>query len=77
MSKLEATGIEIHRTDECGNIVYKSTCSGVNTDCSIKGSYTSGNKTENSTEINNSNTTTSETISNGESVNNNSQTTEE
>lgn len=77
MSKLEAKGIEIHRTDECGNIVYKSTGSGVNTDCSIKGSYKSGNKIENSTEVNNSNTTTSENTSNGESVNNNSQTTED
>ncbi|WP_288221237.1 MBL fold metallo-hydrolase [uncultured Clostridium sp.] len=76
MSKLESKGIEIHRTDECGNIVYKSTGSGVNTDCSIKGTYTSGNKIERSTEVNNSNTTTSETTSNGESVNNNSQTIE-
>ena len=57
MSKLESKGIEIHRTDKCGNIVYKSTGLGINTYYSIKGSYTSGNKTENSTDVNNSNTT--------------------
>ncbi|GEM_PF-308914 len=46
MSRLEAKGIKVHRTDECGNIIYKSTGQGVSTACNEKGTYASGNKTE-------------------------------
>lgn len=72
MSKLETKKINIHRTDECGNIVYKSTGSGVTTECSIKGSYEAGNKKEEvSQSTNNSNTTNSQAKPNNNTTNKN------
>ena len=38
MKKLKERNIEVHRTDECGNIVFKSTGNGISTECGI-GSY--------------------------------------
>ncbi|MEG1482703.1 ComEC/Rec2 family competence protein [Clostridium sp.] len=38
MDKLKNKNIKVHRTDECGNIIFTSTGSGVKTDCS-SGSY--------------------------------------
>lgn len=41
MSKLESLGIEVHRNDECGNIIFKSTGKGLEHDCSVA-SYNPG-----------------------------------
>lgn len=49
MSRLQAKGIGVHRTDECGNIVYKSTGNGLTTTCGVNGTYNAGNKNETST----------------------------
>ncbi|MGL4571363.1 MAG: ComEC/Rec2 family competence protein [Clostridium sp.] len=38
MDKLKNKNIKVHRTDECGNVIFTSTGSGVKTDCS-SGSY--------------------------------------
>lgn len=38
MDRVKNKDIEIHRTDECGDIIFKSTGQGVETDC-IEGSY--------------------------------------
>ena len=43
MIKLQGT--EVHRSDECGTIIFKSTGKGLVTDCKI-GSYTSGSDTK-------------------------------
>lgn len=44
-------GTEVHRSDECGTIIFKSTGKGLVTDCKI-GSYTSGRDTQKSTSSN-------------------------
>jgi beta-lactamase superfamily II metal-dependent hydrolase len=41
MELLERKGIEVHRSDECGDIVFKSSGNGLTVDCK-EGSYTSG-----------------------------------
>lgn len=41
MDKLKNNGIVVHRTDECGSIVFNSTGSGIKTGCKT-GSYNSG-----------------------------------
>lgn len=72
MSRLETKKIHIHRTDECGNIVYKSTGSGVTTECSIKGSYEAGKKKEEVSENNtSSNNTNSQAKPNNNTTNKN------
>lgn len=38
MERLESENIEVHRTDECGSIVFKSTGNGVKIECEV-GSY--------------------------------------
>lgn len=43
MEKLESRGIEVHRNDECGTIVFTSTGDGLEVDCK-KGSYDSINE---------------------------------
>ena len=48
MTTLKSHNIEIHRTDECGNIVFKSTGNGLVVECK-EGSYQSGNATSSST----------------------------
>ncbi|MGL5693610.1 MAG: ComEC/Rec2 family competence protein [Peptostreptococcaceae bacterium] len=47
MSLLKDKNIEVHRSDECGDIIFKSSGDGLSVDC-IKGSYTA-NKGENTT----------------------------
>lgn len=44
MSELQKRSIQVHRNDECGNIVYTITNNGYSTDCKVKGSYNVGNK---------------------------------
>lgn len=39
MSRLQNSGVEIHRTDECGDIIFMFTDSSISTECSI-GSFT-------------------------------------
>ena len=39
MDKLKTKKIKVHRTDECGTIIFESTGNGIKTDCK-KGSYT-------------------------------------
>lgn len=58
MDKLKNKNIEVHRTDECGTVIFTSTGKGVKTDCS-KGSYTPGNNTSKSTTVSKSSGTTS------------------
>ena len=74
MDTFKEKGIEVHRSDECGDIVFTSTGNGLEADCK-KGSYNTGanskyNKTENTVKIE-SNTSS---IQNGNinSYNNNS-----
>ena len=74
MDILKEKSIEIHRSDECGDIIFTSTGNGLEVDCK-KGSYNTGanskyNKTENTVKIE-SNTSS---IQNGNinSYNNNS-----
>lgn len=47
LDKIQAKGTELHRTDECGDIVMKSTGKGIETTCK-EGSFTPG-KSKNST----------------------------
>ena len=62
---LKLQGIEVHRSDECGTIIFKSTGTGLVTDCKA-GSYTPGSDTQSSTSgksesgKNNTNTTTTD-----------------
>lgn len=65
MSRLESKAIEVHRTDECGNIVYKSTGDGVTTDCTSKGSYLAGENKDESATSSGSNSQSSSSSSNG------------
>lgn len=43
LSKLESANIEVHRSDECGDIIFKSSGQGVSTECA-KGSYLANDK---------------------------------
>lgn len=43
LSKLESANIEIHRSDECGDIIFKSTGEGVSTGCT-EGTYLANDK---------------------------------
>lgn len=43
LSKLESANVEIHRSDECGDIIFKSTGQGVSTECT-KGTYLANDK---------------------------------
>lgn len=43
LSKLESANIEIHRSDECGDIIFKSTGEGVSTECN-EGTYLANDK---------------------------------
>ena len=69
-------GTEVHRSDECGTIVFKSTGKGLVTDCKI-GSYTSGSDTKASTSQSDTsnNTSSNTTSSNTTSENDNSDST--
>lgn len=71
VSKLQ--GIEVHRTDECGNIVFRSTGNGLETDCQ-EGSLTPGNKQQSSgsTSSGSSTGSTSGSTSSGSSTGNTS-----
>ncbi|MDR1773715.1 MAG: MBL fold metallo-hydrolase [Clostridioides sp.] len=42
MDKLKAKGIEVHRSDECGDIVFESTGNGLKSDCEVIGDYAIG-----------------------------------
>lgn len=48
MALLQNKGVELHRTDECGDIIFKSTGKGVSTSCG-KASFTPGDKNGTST----------------------------
>lgn len=55
MDTLKEKGIEVHRSDECGDIIFRSTGNGLEVDCK-EGSYNTGanskyNKTENTIKI--------------------------
>lgn len=52
MDLLEDRKIKVHRTDECGTIVFKSSGKGLSVDCK-EASYNSGNKSSNSTSTSN------------------------
>lgn len=43
LSKLESANIKIHRSDECGDIIFKSTGEGVSTECN-EGTYLANDK---------------------------------
>ena len=66
MLKLE--DIEVHRNDECGNIIFESTGNGLVTTCKV-GSYTPGSKS--TTESSTTNNIASHTTSNKESITSN------
>ncbi len=42
MKRLEKKDIKIHRSDECGDIIFESTGDGLISDCKIEGSYVDG-----------------------------------
>lgn len=42
MKRLEKMGIEVHRSDECGDIIFESTGNGLISDCQTIGSYIDG-----------------------------------
>jgi len=67
MELLESKGIEVHRSDECGDIVFKSSGNGLTVDCK-EGSYKSG-KEESSDYTNNSSSNVS--TDNGDSSSSN------
>ncbi|MDY2883430.1 MAG: ComEC/Rec2 family competence protein [Romboutsia timonensis] len=73
MNTLKSRNIEVHRTDECGNIVFKSSGNGLKVDCKIA-SYNEGNKSSNSTSTNSSSSISSSNESNNSSSSNNSST---
>lgn len=54
MDTLESRSIDVHRSDECGNIVFKSSGNGLSVDCK-SGSYNAGESNENSSTSNSSN----------------------
>jgi beta-lactamase superfamily II metal-dependent hydrolase len=68
MTTLKNNNIEVHRTDECGDIVFVSTGKGLEIDCKT-GSYSNGSQNSSSTSSNsNSNTEEkAETASNSNS----------
>ena len=66
MATLKAHNIEVHRTDECGNIVFKSTGNGLVVECK-EGSYQSGESTSSSSSSSSSNSTTSSSSSSSSS----------
>lgn len=51
MSILKSKNIEVHRTDECGHIVFKSSGNGLSVDCK-EGSYDAGENEESNTSSN-------------------------
>lgn len=53
MDKLSARGIKVHRTDECGNIIFESSGNGVSTSCG-DGDYSSRSATKDSDSSKNS-----------------------
>ena len=53
MSILKSKNIEVHRTDECGHIVFKSSGNGLSVDCK-EGSYNDGENKESNTSSNSS-----------------------
>ena len=55
VQKLEKAHIEVHRSDECGDIVFISTGEGLTTNCPI-GSYKRGSQTTNTSSNTNTNT---------------------
>ena len=48
VDKLKKAAIEVHRTDECGNVIFISTGNGVSTDCE-PGSYNNGSSSSSNT----------------------------
>ena len=70
MDTLKSMNIEVHRNDECGNIVFKSTGKGLIVDCK-EGSYEAGKKIISSNEPKNvSDSNTNTTNNNNSSTNN-------
>lgn len=60
--------IEIHRSDECNNIIFNSTGNGVTTECSL-GSFKAGDlESTSSNNITNNNTTNNSTVSNDTTI---------
>lgn len=51
MDTLESRDIEVHRNDECGYIVFKSSGNGLTVDCKV-GSYDAGKSEEINTSTN-------------------------
>ena len=45
VDRLQSMGIEVHRNDECGDVVFTSTGNSIKTSCSV-GSYTAGDTTK-------------------------------
>lgn len=70
MDKLKLKNIEVHRNDECGDIIFKSTGNGVSTDCK-EGSYDYRDADKKGTESNSttSNNNTSNQVKPNEVIN--------
>ena len=62
VQKLEKAQIEVHRSDECGDIIFTSTGNGLTTECPV-GSYNRGSKADTASSTNSNNTTSSNTNS--------------
>lgn len=68
LNRIEAKNIELHRSDECGNIIFESTGNGVSTLCSV-GSFTPGNTASSSQSSSNNSTIVSDSNTTPESSN--------
>ncbi len=72
LNRIESKGIKLHRSDECGNIIFNSTGNGVSTECGLV-SFTAGATAGSAQSSNNSLGSTSGDAT----VNNNSESTSE
>lgn len=61
VDKLKQAAIEVHRTDECGDIIFLSTGKGLETDC-LPGSYNRGSSAESSSSSDSSSSSNSSSI---------------
>lgn len=67
MEKLESRGIEVHRNDECGHIVFTSTGNGLEVECN-KASYDSGNEDNNTSVDDNEELSNSDKVSDSDNI---------
>lgn len=70
MEKLKNKNLKLHRTDQCGTVIFNSTGNGLKTDCK-EGNFEAGTKISNKIESNNNNTSDSNKKTEATTNNNN------